>query len=365
MPAARVDADVVVVGSGPAGSAAAIMLSSAGLRVALLGRKKTGNPVGESLSPGALGLLAQLGLRETFLAGGHRPCHANASVWGSPKITWHDFLSDPRGSGFHIDRRRFDHMVEQRAKEAGAVCFTSETPRHLQRKGNHWWVEAAADQPPLAGPYLVDASGRASSVARTQGATRVSAWNQVALVAFGQCAQASEEQFTLIEAVSEGFWYSAPLPEGGMAVGFYTDASLHEPRLASTPEGLDKLLHGTHHTRRRLQEHGVSFRSAPRFVDAGSARLDKPYGDGWLAVGDAALTYDPISAHGLTVALRSGIDAAKGLCAQLGGNSAGLASYAERLAHAFEQYRREALHVYRAEQRWPDALYWKRRHALG
>lgn len=102
-----------------------------------------------------------------------------------------------------------------------------------------------------------------------------------------------------------------------------------------------------------------------RVVVFGSARLVPAHGPGWVAAGDAALTYDPISAHGLTLALRTGADAAGALLADAAGDAAARSRYGARLARAFDDYRREALRVYRAEQRWPAAPYWRRRHALG
>ncbi|MDC0748029.1 NAD(P)/FAD-dependent oxidoreductase [Polyangium mundeleinium] len=358
-----IEADVVVIGAGPAGSASAIALAGAGLRVAVFGRAQARERIGESLSPGAPSLLAQLGVWERFRADGHLPCHANASAWGSAALAWHDFLRDPRGHGFHIDRARFEAMLRERAIEVGARLFEEDAPRGWQLEGGVWRAAANADSRVVAARYVVDASGRAASFARSQGATRLVAWEQVALVAFARAARPIEETFTLIEAVREGFWYSAPIPGGRFALALFTDAALHHAPSARTPEGLGALLDASTHTRHRLEGHRARLEGAPRFVDAGSARLAHPQGPGWVAVGDAALCYDPISAHGLTLALRTGVDAAAALVADWRGDASALPAYATRLTRAFDDYRREALHIYRSEQRWLDAPYWHARHA--
>jgi flavin-dependent dehydrogenase len=358
----ELEADAVVVGAGPAGCAAAIQLCQAGWRVVVIGRPPAGaDRAGESLSPGAPALLERLGLRARFLGDGHLPCHANASAWGSPELTWHDFLNDPRGSGFHIDRARFEALLRRRAVESGARLFETEAPRAVERLDGTWRLAATGALPPITARWLIDASGRAACLARVLGARREVAWEQVALVAFARAARPGDETFTLIEAVPEGFWYSAPIPGGRFALALFTDAALHDARAARTPEGFGALLAGAGRTRGRLDTHGAVLDAPPRFVDAGSGWLEPAHGPGWIAAGDAAITYDPISAHGLTLALRTGVDAAAALLAETAGARD---RYGARLARAFQDYRREALRIYRSEQRWPAAAYWRRRHAL-
>ena len=359
------EADAVVVGAGPAGCTAAILLAEAGWRVVVFGRPPAdGNRIGESLSPGAPALLERLGLRARFLDDGHLLCHANASAWGGPELTWHDFLSDPRGPGFHIDRARFEALLRARAAEAGARLVAAEAPRAAAREAGSWHLAAAGALPPITARYLVDASGRAACLARTLGARREVAWDQVALVAFARAARPGDETFTLVEAVPEGFWYSAPIPGGRFALALFTDAALHDARAARTAEGFGALLAAAPRTRGRLDAHGAVLDVAPRFVGAGSGWLEPAHGPGWIAAGDAAITYDPISAHGLTLALRTGADAADALLADAAGDATALPRYGARLARAFHDYRREALRIYRSEQRWPAAAYWQKRHAL-
>jgi 2-polyprenyl-6-methoxyphenol hydroxylase-like FAD-dependent oxidoreductase len=51
------------------------------------------------------------------------------------------------------------------------------------------------------------------------------------------------------------------------------------------------------------------------FVGSESARLDKMSGQGWMAIGDAAISFDPLSSHGLCSAIQQAADAAELLSA--------------------------------------------------
>ncbi len=73
------------------------------------------------------------------------------------------------------------------------------------------------------------------------------------------------------------------------------------------------------------------------------------------------MTYDPRSAHGLTLALASGRDGAYAVTTQLNGERDTLAAYAWQLETAYEQVALLRQQYYRAETRWPAAPYWLRR----
>jgi flavin-dependent dehydrogenase len=353
--------DALVVGGGPAGCASAISLAQKGLSVGMVARPDPcGDRLGESLSPAAGPLLRRLGVWEAFAGDGHLPCHANASAWGSHDLAYHDFMGDPRGHGWHIDRTLFERCLAERASSLGVRVMRGAAPLHWSREGGVWKTAGSDGVPTLSARFVVDATGRAAWFARTRGARQVLAWDQVALAAIARTARDAGPAPTLIEAVPDGFWYSAPLPGQRMAVALFTDAGFHDARMASTAGGFMELLAATFHTRERWSSLGAGLGGEPRFVPAGSGRLSSVWGDGWIAAGDAAMTYDPISAHGLTLALRTGIDAA---AAVADGRDEAFAAYGGVLDRAFARYRSEALRIYRSEGRWPHEPYWAVRHA--
>ena len=86
--------------------------------------------------------------------------------------------------------------------------------------------------------------------------------------------------------------------------------------------------------------------------------------DGWLAVGDAALSFDPLSSQGLFNALFTGLAAAEAADSFLSGNSDSFAQYHQTTQAIFHAYRTKLAATYNAEKRWPAAPFWRRRHAL-
>jgi 2-polyprenyl-6-methoxyphenol hydroxylase-like FAD-dependent oxidoreductase len=85
-------------------------------------------------------------------------------------------------------------------------------------------------------------------------------------------------------------------------------------------------------------------------------------GAGWLAVGDAACSFDPLSSHGVTWALESGLAAARALDASFRGDRRALDDYADRVEAAFHNYLQARADFYGRERRWPDSPFWRRRH---
>ena len=120
-------------------------------------------------------------------------------------------------------------------------------------------------------------------------------------------------------------------------------------------------LQDTKHTRARLR--ALDLDAAPRVVSAGTSRLDRVSGDGWVAVGDAALARDPLSAQGLAQALASGVRAGQALTRCLGGDSTAIGEYAVRSNELFREYARLRTEHYGHERRWPHSIFWQRRQS--
>jgi flavin-dependent dehydrogenase len=360
--------DVAVIGCGPAGSAAALALARAGVRTALIGHPPTGDDaIGESLAPSATTLLKRLGLFTAFLTTNPLPCYANRSSWGGRGVlTEHDFIRDRDGNGWHVDRRRFDAMLLQTARDAGA-CYLGGARLRAVEGGSPsgWRLQFAheADRTAIRARFAIDASGRASAFARRLGVPRRRLDRLLAAVAFLEPkGESAPDSSTLVEAAGDGWWYSATLPDGRMVAACLTDADLPAARQARSAQGWLALLKETAYTRDRVHENHYCLRAAPRLVAAGNSLLGQCEGPGWLAAGDAAAAYDPLSSHGIGAALAGGMQAAEAARAGLAGESLASATYGEQVARSYARYLLEWHAYYAQETRWPDSPFWRRRH---
>ena len=348
--------DVAVVGGGPAASAAGLMLARAGASCTIIERgDDRGDKPGESLAPNARPILQRLGVWDDLARDGHLPCHGNRSAWGSYEIAEMPFLFSPYGHGWHLDRRLFEHRLIGRATEAGVQRRTRTRVVSAERNGA--WRLQCDDGSTVEAPFVLDATGRAGWLAHRAGARRVVDDVLVAAVAFLDAqGEPARDSFTLVEAVEKGWWYTAALPNARLAAMFVTDPAVVAPRHATSLDGWRALLAAAPRTRERVA--GYALVELPRIVDAGSARLDAVAGEGWLAIGDAAMALDPLSSHGMASALATGIEAAAAI---VSGSNARYVEVIDIMWNAYVSMRRP---MYAAEQRWPSSPFWRRRQAL-
>ena len=359
---------VVVLGGGPSGSAAAAELARRGLPTLLVGRSADRRPnIGECLPPGIRPVLERAGVWEEFLRAGHTPSVGIRSAWGSHELADRDFLLSPYRAGWHIDRARFDAMMRASALRSGAAWLDCVALRDVEQRAEGWRIKLSTDSGDCSinSPFVIDATGRACVFARRVGAKRIAvdrlsgAAGHFSFVTM----PSSIEPVLLLEAAENGWWYTAPLPERKLIAVFLTDADfIQRARLTQRNRWLAQLS-STVEQSRKIEKHGLTLDGEIRIVPAESAFLDCVAGDGWLAAGDAAASYDPLSAHGITAAITSGLDAAHAAAAWLSGDRHALAAHADRVRQGYAEYLTRRSIYYRIEGRWLGSEFWKTRHA--
>jgi flavin-dependent dehydrogenase len=96
---------------------------------------------------------------------------------------------------------------------------------------------------------------------------------------------------------------------------------------------------------------------------ANTARLEAFAGTDWLAVGDAAVAYDPLSSYGVTAALGTGLHAADAIQGLIAGRLQTMTDYSQLQERAFSAIWAQQTDLYAAERRWTDKRFWRRRHS--
>jgi flavin-dependent dehydrogenase len=357
--------DVAVVGGGPAGASAALTLARVGLDVVLVEASRYQRiRLGETIPPSARQVLARLGLGANWTATEVTSSFGTSSAWGGPELASSSFLFSPYGNGWHVDRRRFDLRLAAAAAAAGVrlvqgVRVTSCTlaPRDTWRLT----LDQEGGASTMMVGAVVDATGRRARLARAVGARR-QVVDRLVGVAVQYRGAPTDSGFTLVEAVRDGWWYSAPVPPDRMMVMLMTDADLCRSHRYADPAIWAESLARTPHTSRRVA--GCERLWAPRVASAASHRLERAGAPGrWLAVGDAAMAVDPLSGSGIVRALVSGEVAGLATAHWLVGRREPAHQYERWLDDCFREYQTQRRQCYGLETRWRAGPFWQRRRS--
>jgi flavin-dependent dehydrogenase len=364
----RREVQVAIVGGGPAGASAALELVRRGVDAMVLERSDgTGNPVGECLAPTINPLLHRLGIDRALPRSRALPSHGNRSSWGGDGAAMErDFLREPYGHGWHLDRPAFNVTLLESVAAAGVPVWRQARVGSLNRTPAGWTigVDLPGEAQTVTAESLIDASGRAAVVARQLGVRRRRFDSQVAVATVLEQAAGvtpPHDATTLIEAAETGWWYAALLPDGRLAATFFTDPDLLARSGVWRPAAWWRLLRASDLLWDCVSRNGYEIPERIQTLPTGSWLLAELAGEGWIATGDAAAAYDPLSSHGIGSALAGGEQAAAALAATIQGDTAALPSYAARLRTGYAKYLWLRHAYYADERRWPNAPFWTRR----
>jgi flavin-dependent dehydrogenase len=332
----RVDPEVLIVGGGPAGCAAAIACAQAGLRTTLVERDAQGRErPGEALHPGVEPLLRELGVAE----GLHSATRARfPGVW----IAWNEaprfeaFGADPDGTawlGFQVSRALLDEALRARASAHGAECVLGCGAESVEA-GASDVVVRLDDGRALRAAMLIDASGAARWLSRKLGLSeRTRSPRQSVRYGYarGHCAERADAP-SLIGDRRGWTWTARVAEELYQWARLDLDPGAERPRDEPPAElsSLDPV-------------------GAARGADATWRIVTPATGPRWLIAGDAAANLDPTSSKGVLKALLSGTMAGRTAVAilQRGGDAArGAAAYRRWLEEWFENDVAEMAQMY-------------------
>jgi flavin-dependent dehydrogenase len=361
---------VTIVGGGPAGCATALALHARGVRdvTVVEAGAYAGMRIGESVPPDIHRLFAQLGILGAFLAEGHEPCVGSCSAWGSERLGFNDFVADPHGPGWHLDRSRFEAFLARQVIERGMRVLTHTRFRNVERTADVGFRltlgERNGDTLSIECDHVIDAGGVQALLATRLGARKRIVDRLLMVCAFVELeVGAALSRLTLLEASEYGWWYAAKLPQRRAIVAVASDAAtLKTLRLDETAAWQRHLAETLHLSVALGRVRMVS--DQLDVLLAASSLLEPVAARGWLAVGDAASCFDPISAQGIHKAFANAIAAADVIAGSDEHDTAEqrVQRYQQGIRRDFANYLRLRQHFYDIEQRWPQSSFWKTRH---
>lgn len=346
--------DVAIAGGGPAGATAGMWLARSGWHVAIFEAGIfDGEKAGETLPPEINPLLRELRLWEQFLAQSPVECPGVISAWAG-RIDEVDYAFNPFGSGWHIDRLRFDRMLFESARREGAETYLGQRVGFVREAGE--WRGVPSDGPAIRARFLIDATGHGGAHL-DGGRERIVDDVLVATILRLSLPKSKNRDLrTLIEATPSGWWYSACLPADRMIAMFFTDPGTFRRGNDFLREQLDS----APLTKLRVQADAAVSRSVS-VVSASSSRRRQIAGVGWLCAGDSASSFDPLSGRGIFKAIRQGVAAARAAEATLYGDLNACDNYAAMVCAEFDAYLSQKTTFYENQAVWADHPFWKAR----
>jgi flavin-dependent dehydrogenase len=356
---------VAIISAGPAGCAAALTLLHSGISVLLLDGSHVPLERGEILPGSVRALLETLRVWPNFVELNPVPINQILSLWGSSSIWVNDLSLHPFGCSWAIHRNAFDHMLREAAITAGAVYLRASF-RAARRHKNEWLIQArvstrSEDAVYAVSTFVVDASGKVSAFARAMGVEKRRIDRLMALSTVldtGHFAFSFSHALS-VETCANGWWYSTPLRNSQLAFSFLTDPGELRTEEPYRVQEWQRALEGCRFIKEQLRL--CSPVSTVNVTPAFSASLQRFYGQGWLAVGDAASSVDPLCGAGVARALETGIKSAKCIQTSFDGRLDAMQDYEIRERRVFINAERMRELEYTRESQWPSRGFWRSR----
>lgn len=327
-PESALNPDILVLGSGLAGMAAALGLAQKGWKVTIVEKDQPPwHRVGESFDWETPILFRQLGINlENLCEQDTLTLKPSVIIWSntSHKANEAQLLPPPDYmkilkrdvNTFHGNRHLMDSVMLEMLESAGCR-FLFERVRKVHLEGECVQKVELSDGREIKAPFYIDASGRASLIAKSAG-TRFTPQGQQMVSLYRRHKHHYDGQGTRLYLVDLGehlVWvWNIHISSETTDIGMVLPAELYKSLSANGNNGSkngkkkDDIYWEILQKVELLSEFADQSRiSGPLYVCSfQNTMAQTSTGNNWLAVGETAYVIDPISSGGVTVALRSG-----------------------------------------------------------
>lgn len=325
------DYDVLIIGGGPAGSAAGAFLAKQGRSVLIVEREVFPRfHIGESLIPFGNEILKSMGVWPKLESAGFMVKKGAeftlSNSCGFQRFWFRNNLKAPFTETFQVERSRFDTILLDQARENG--CTIAQPARVLSAEFSDSEVtlkmKSGDQEESVRASYVIDASGRDAWIGKQLQLPKsdLGMPKKMAIYAHFENAYRNEGEagghITIIR-MEEGWFWMIPLDEKKTSVGVVYD----QEKLQNLGSDLKSRFWNRIHS---SKEASFRLKSASLLGDFYATtdytyRFHQNAGNRWLMAGDSGGFIDPIFSSGVMVALKSGHLAAETILKTPLGNS--------------------------------------------
>lgn len=359
--------DVLIVGGGTSGASAALsLLNYSTCDVTIIEQSDFNKTrVGEHVSASIFDLIDYLKLsKNDFEKDSFIPAYASKSYWGSDNVSTTNSIFTTEEATFQMDREKFDFKLIETAAERGADIYPRTKCLDYKQLEDKTWLVSLSHSTEgkftIKANYLVDASGRSANVCRKVGVSSQKHDSLMGVGLFFELDDKSKRFEQTLESVEQGWWYSACLPNNKMVITFFSDADIISENKLNKLEKWKDLLQETNHIK-YLIDNTKALSNKLWIRNAHTQISDVRSLENFIAIGDAAVSFDPISSMGIGFSISSACFAAKYIAHKIENGSSTIAIYQEDILKNYRQYHNIKTRYYQEEKRWPNSVFWQRR----
>lgn len=349
--------DVIVLGSGIAALTLSLLLKRMEIDHVVLDRVKKQKvmPLAETLPPSALTLLENLDLLSLFEKSALRKTYGYHAMWGAEQLqTMHFFTHNPYKYGLKINKQDIRNVLLEKTMDA-LVTYNQLDKITCNETGFSVEICSGKEKQYIEGKQMIDATGRNRALLH---ALEIPIHSYDSIMAFS-CHQPRFEHPNLVhdvytESFEDGWGIVSGLNESQQVMSLFTHKNTALHKSLKDYSHWKSILSNTIYLKDFLGQ------ETPSIIAGGNANSSAPEnfsGANWLAIGDAAMAFDPLSSHGITNAIYTAKKAADAISGSLA-----FKDYHHNLNEIYKTYLKTKNSLYQREQRWPESAFWKYFH---
>ena len=360
-----INTKVIIVGKGISGLILSILLKRKGIENVVLERRevKQKPSLGETLPPTTLSLLESLHLKELFEKSSFKTFGYH-SMWGNNQVVDNNFFfHNPHKHGLKINKTLLINDLEQLTKEEIVSFDTLSKVKHDTSEKVYVSVKQGRNMVGINGELLVDATGRNRAVLKKIGVD-IEVYDDLLAhtchLPYIKHAKLTHPVY--VESFENGWGIVSSLDENTNSMTLFSEKGNSEFKKFNHYEGWKELLSNTHLLKDFLPD---TYEGKIVGYQANSSKASEISGNNWLAIGDAAISFDPLSSHGISNAIYCCYLSSKMIESFFSKDlDEPLLKYENSLKQIFNTYLKHKSNLYAVEKRWENSSFWSKQHII-